>query len=89
MSPPPLPRLQGRLIDWEGPRPTGHVGCTHIACMGCNNIAYVYKSKVIIFVLLVGLQPVENTIGALKLGHLNLYLLKNYRLLWTPTFSCP
>jgi hypothetical protein len=38
-------RVLGKLDMWAH---------THIACMGCNNIAYVYRSKMNMSVLLVG-----------------------------------
>jgi hypothetical protein len=39
-------RAQGKLDMWAH---------THIACMGCNSIAYVYMAKVHVSVFLVGL----------------------------------
>jgi hypothetical protein len=39
-------RAQGKLDMWAR---------THIACMGCNSIAYVYMAKVHVSVFLVGL----------------------------------
>jgi hypothetical protein len=39
-------RVLGKLDMWAR---------THIACMGCNNIAYVCRPKVNVYVFLVGL----------------------------------
>jgi hypothetical protein len=46
---------QSRHIDLEALGKLDMWAHSHIACMSCNSIAYVYRSKVNVSALLVGL----------------------------------